>query len=248
MHKNKAIRLSVFGASGRLGRAIASLALSDPRFSLSEALTHAASPHLGTDIGLLIGKTAIGLSLQKEPQVKSDLWIDASLPSGLSTRLQWALEQKTPLVIGTTGLTEADHSLLKDASFHIPIFYTPNFSIGMALLGKLAQETARRFPSSEIDLVETHHCGKKDRPSGSSLLLAQAVQEVKGHALAVNIQSLRLRDVIGEHSLVFNSPEERLTLSHHTLSRVAFAKGALEAAHFLSRQKAALYTMDDLLH
>lgn len=205
--QNKPLQLEVFGASGRLGSAIVSLAKTDPRFAFSN-----------------------------EP----DLFIDARIATGLETRLQTVLEKKLPLVIGTTGLSSAQQELLIQASVHIPLFYTPNFSLGMALLQKLAAEVAKKFPA-DIDILESHHKHKKDIPSGSAKLLAQAVGGTSP------IHSIRAGEIFGEHTLFFNAPEERLTLTHTVHSRTAFARGALEAAIFLASQSPGFYTMQDLL-
>ena len=143
------------------------------------------------------------------------------------------------MVIGTTGIDVAE---LKTASKSIPIFYAPNFSLGMALLKRAAAEIARSFPSeAHIDLIETHHAGKKDAPSGSALSLAAAVDR------EVKIHSLRSGGIIGEHSLQFNTAEERIEIFHQVHTRDAFAKGALEAALFLMGKPAGLYGMDELL-
>jgi 4-hydroxy-tetrahydrodipicolinate reductase len=233
--KSKSLRLGVFGASGRLGRAIAALALTDPRFTLAAALTHAQSSHLGENLG------PPGPVLETTLRTKVDLLIDASLPPGLSSRLALAMDLKIPIVIGTTGFTDAEHQLLKNASTQIPVFHASNFSIGMAVMRKLARETARLFPSAQVDLIETHHSQKKDLPSGSALLLAKSIPQ------PVKIHSLRSGTVIGDHILLFNTPDERLTLSHEAHSRDVFARGALVAAAFLFAQKPALYGMEDIV-
>jgi 4-hydroxy-tetrahydrodipicolinate reductase len=238
----KSKRLAIFGASGRLGRAIAALALTDPRFSLVAALTHASSSHLGVDLGSLLNQKPVGVSLAVSSPQKSDLFIDASLPSGLSSRLALAIHSRCPIVIGTTGFTDADNELLKQAASQIPVFHACNFSIGMALMQRLARDTSRIFPSAHVDLIETHRSQKKDLPSGSALLLAQSIQQ------PVKIHSIRSGHVIGDHTLFFNTPDERLTLTHEAHSRDAFARGALEAAAFLITQKPGLYNMDSLLH
>lgn len=241
--KNKPLRIGLFGASGRLGQAIAELLLIDPRFSLTAALTHSRSFHLGTDIGILLHQKPLGLSLTDQLQTKIDLLIDVSLPEGISERLPLASTHKLPLVIGTTGLSKSDFQLLQQFSSQIPIFYSANFSIGIALLHKFARAMSRFFPA-HVDLIEKHHSQKKDAPSGTALSLAKTVEEAS--ATPVKIHSLRSGQIMGEHTLLFNTSEELLTLTHEVHSRKAFAKGALEAALFLKSQKPSLYGMDDL--
>ena len=219
---------------------------SDPRFTLAAALAHAESPHLCSDLGALLHQKPLGLPLLPEPSAKVDLFIDASLPPGFSSRLDLALRSECPLVVGTTGLSGSDWELLEKSVSRIPIFHSPNFSIGMALLNKFSAIAARLFPAAaQIDLIETHHCQKKDAPSGSALLLAKTVQEA-GRG-PVSIHSLRSGKIVGEHTLLFNTAEERLTIAHEAHSRDAFASGALAAAFFLAAQKPGLYGMEDLL-
>lgn len=235
------MRLGIFGATGRLGKAIGSAALEDPFFTITAALGRAS---LGTDYGTFLGLSPLGLAISKSPPLPlPDLFIDVSLSEGLSERLNTL----RPMVIGTTGLSKQDFSLLQEASRSIPIFYAANFSLGMALLKKMAAELASLFPSeADIDILETHRAGKKDAPSGSALHLAQTIKLARGEK-TVAIHSLRSGEIIGEHTLQFNHAEERLTLSHQVHSRKAFAKGALAAAQFLINQPPGLYGMDQLL-
>lgn len=165
-------------------------------------------------------------------QIDCDILIDVSSPEALAENLS----AKKPIVIGTTGHTT--FTLIESASKIFPIFYSPNFSLGIALMRKFTAELAHRFPS-DIDLIETHHLEKKDSPSGTALLLAKAAPNAKIH-------SIRSGKVIGEHTLIFNNSEEKLTLSHEVHSRQAFARGAIAAAHFLVGKPPGLYSMDNL--
>lgn len=162
-----------------------------------------------------------------------DVLIDVSSPAALLENLS----ANVPIVIGTTG--HLDFTPIEQASKRLPIFYSPNFSLGIALLRKIGAEIARRFPS-DIDLIETHHAQKKDTPSGTALQLAQIAPNV-------HIHSLRSGKVVGEHMLIFNTAEERITLSHEVHSREAYARGALAAARFLVGKPPGLYGMDNLL-
>ena len=239
------MKIALFGATGRLGRAIASLAQSQSDLSISEAIAHPDSAFLGEELGRLAGSPGLAIPVAPLFQNRSDLAIDAglalhpALPS-----LEAALAAKLPLVIGITALKDAHLSRLREAAEQIPIFYSPNFSIGMALLRRLCVEIAKQFPPCTADLFETHHAQKKDTPSGSALQLAC---DLKKNGLAPTIHSIRSGKIIGEHRIVFNSDEERLELSHTAHSRGAFAQGALQAARFLQKQKPGLYGMDDLL-
>lgn len=209
-------------------------------------------------IGLIGGKGLLGkeiaalyepkLLFTKEspayPHPEIDIYIDVSVKDALEHNLKAALDTKKPIVIGTTGHTTL--CSLIDASQQIPIFYTPNFSLGLALMRKLSIELACKFHrEAHIDLIEIHHSEKKDAPSGSALLLAKAVEQ--HHPATVNIHSIRSGKIPGKHTLCFNTAEEKLTLSHEAHSRTAFAKGALAAAFFLKNKPPGLYGMDELL-
>lgn len=161
-----------------------------------------------------------------------DVLIDVSSHKALLDNLSFG----KPLVIGTTG--HLSLAPIHEAAKHLPLFYAPNFSLGAALLKKTARFLSDHFPA-DIDLIEVHHKEKKDSPSGTALQLLADLKHAKVH-------SLRSGQTIGEHTLIFNAPEEKITISHQVHSREAFAKGAIAAARFLARQPPGLYTMDNL--
>lgn len=235
------IEIGIFGATGRFGQAIAIAALESPGFLIRAAISRS---RLGEDYGTFLGLSPLHLSIQQIPQDPlPSVFIDVSLPAGLEERLRY----KRPMVIGTTALSSADLTLIEEASSSIPIFYSTNFSLGMALLKRAAAEIARSFHfDAKIDLIETHHAEKKDAPSGSAVSLAAAIRDSNPEA-SIDIHSIRSGKIIGEHTLQFNTAEERIQLSHQAHSRRAFARGALEAAQFLHCQPPGLYGMDDLL-
>jgi 4-hydroxy-tetrahydrodipicolinate reductase len=176
------------------------------------------------------------------------VYIDVSLPEGLAARIELALKRKTPLVIGTTGLSASDLALVDKASAQIPILQTSNFSLGMTLMQKLAKEAAIAFHAdADIELVETHHTEKKDAPSGSAKMLAETVADAHPLKKKPSIRSVRLGKVVGEHVLSFLAPEEQIVLSHTAHSRDVFARGALAAARFLKEQLPGRYQMSDLI-
>jgi 4-hydroxy-tetrahydrodipicolinate reductase len=220
------IKIGLIGAKGRLGTAIEQLASNHPHFMIAK--------QFGRGDDLLEGDF--------------DLYIDVSLPEAFALNLQAAIRSNKPLVIGTTGLSEEDIDALEKASKQIPIFYAPNFSVGMAVMRKIASQTARLFDAAaEIEIIETHHIHKKDTPSGSAKSLATAIAKSHPKQKAPSLHSLRIGQTIGKHEIQFNSPSEQLTLIHTAYNRDLFAKGALIAARFLSTQTPDLYTMDHLL-
>ncbi|MBS0625087.1 MAG: 4-hydroxy-tetrahydrodipicolinate reductase [Verrucomicrobia bacterium] len=229
------IKIGIFGATGRLGRAIALAALQNPTFQIGSALGRS---HLGEDLGTLLGRAPIDVPIALQPaEPLPDLFIDVSLPANLSERLQ----VDRPLVIGTTGFSPADFEQIRKASERIPIFYTPNFSLGIALMKQAAEEISRRFfTDAHVDLIETHHAEKKDAPSGTALSIAEAIPNV-------NIHSIRSGKIAGEHTLRFNTAEEQIEITHRVHTRDAFARGALAAARFLIDRPPGLYDMNCLL-
>ena len=174
-----------------------------------------------------------------------DLYIDASLPPGVPHHLETAVAAKRPIVIGVTALSDETHTLLAAAAKSIPVFYSPNFSLGIALMKKFAEFISRAFhPEADIDLIETHHTKKKDAPSGTSLSIAKILEE---NGRKPTLHSIRSGEIIGIHELIFNTAEEQIAFTHTTHSRDAFARGALAAAAFLIRQDPGLYGMEDLM-
>lgn len=169
------------------------------------------------------------------PPTSADLLVAA----GLGNPLPYALSLRLPLVLATTGLPPAD---IAEAATQIPLFYD-NYSLGVALLRRLTAEAARLFPA-EIDLIESHHKHKKDAPSGTALLLADAIAQ---HQPRPAIHSIRSGETIGEHILRFNTPSEELTLSHRAHTRDVYAHGIFHAARFLQNKPPGLYSMQDLL-
>lgn len=203
----------VQGASGRLGQSLVALIEKDPAFSLSTSVESA------------------------------DVAIDVSAPAGLKKILEACLEAQKPLVIGTTGYSEEEKKMIQDASGKIPLLYAPNFSFGMALLKEIVGQAAKRVGTeANIEILEAHRKGKKDRPSGSAVDLAEAMERPD-----LPIHSIRCGDTIGDHSVLFGLDGEELELKHRVHSRTAFAKGALRAALFLKSQRPGYYTLCHLL-
>ena len=218
------IQLGLIGAEGKMGKRIQACIAQDARFSLQWGL----------------GSKGIVLGQKK----KVDIILDFSLPEAVEKNIHLALQENTPIVIGVTGLS--DRQLLQQASRHIPLFWSPNFSLGIAASVHLCQILSRMLPPSfSSHILETHHQYKKDSPSGSSLALAQAIEQ--GGKASPSIHSIRAGEIVGEHSVFFFGPEEKITLSHESLSKDVFAKGALEAALFLQSQPPGLYEMKNLI-
>ena len=223
------LKIAVCGATGRTGSRAAALAATDPRFHLVARVDRSRAAEFEDEAGAV---RAV---------------IDFTTPEACVRYAAAAARAKAAFITGTTGLSVVQRAQLGAAAKKIPVFAAPNFSRGVAMLMLLAEEAARRLPGYDAAIVEAHHSGKKDAPSGTALRLAQAVREGRGGDAAVPTSSLRLGDVVGDHELLLAGPFETLKLSHHAESRDVFARGALEAALWAVKKKPGLYDMADFL-
>ncbi len=254
-------RVLVVGAGGRMGQSLIRMIEASADLRLGAALEHAAHPSLGQEVsrGVKLGADARAACAQ------ADVGIDFSSPESTLALLEVASEAGLPLVIGTTGLIAANEARITAAAQRLPIVRAANFSIGITVLLELVAEAARRLEGYEIDVLEMHHDQKQDAPSGTALALARAAASARGqdfeHAAvyarqgqtgvrdpkSIGLQALRLGDSVGEHTVYFAGPGERLELAHRAHSRENFAAGALRAARWLVGRAPGLYTMRDVL-
>jgi 4-hydroxy-tetrahydrodipicolinate reductase len=223
------LSIAVCGATGRTGARVAALADADPRFRVVARVDRAGAGDFADQAGAC------------------SVVVDFSAPEAAVRFAAACARAKVAFVTGTTGLDQAQRGRIAEAARKTAVFSAPNFSRGVALLAHLASEAARRLPGFDAAIVETHHAGKRDAPSGTALRLARAVQEGRGTDAAVPTASVRAGDVVGDHSLVLAGPGERLELIHRAESRDVFARGALDAALWLAKKKPGLYGMNDLL-
>lgn len=191
---------------------------------------------------------------------EADVLVDFSASAALAATLAAARTHRTPVVIGTTGLTPAHHALIDAAAREIAVLQTGNTSLGVTLLSVLVERAAAALPGWDVEVVEMHHRLKRDAPSGTALLLGEAAARGRGTAMtaetdrdrvrqdgAVGFASLRGGTVVGDHSIVLAGPHERITLGHVAEDRSLFAHGAVRAALWLRDRPAGRYTMRDVL-
>ena len=192
----------------------------------------------------------------------ADVIIDFSNRAATRDVLAYALKHRLPAVVATTGQTDGDNALIGRASLEIPVFVSANMSTGVALLTEIAGIVAAAMPESEIEIIETHHDKKEDAPSGTALMLADAVsahrsgtQTVFGRhgrgargASEIGIHSVRVGGEIGTHEIIFGSYNQTITVRHEAHSRAMYADGAVRAARFLLSRSAGLYSMKDMLN
>lgn len=178
-----------------------------------------------------------------------DVVIDFSSDDGARRAAQLADRLGAALLVGTTALSPETLDLLEKTSQNVAVMIAANTSLGVAVLNHLAAEAARLLGSEyQIDIIESHHVMKKDAPSGTALRIAQAIRDSTGIDLpADRMHCIRAGDIIGEHTIHFAGPGERIQLSHSATNRDLFARGALRAAAWLHTQKPGLYTIEQSL-
>lgn len=187
--------------------------------------------------------------------------IDFSHHTAVGSLMDFCTAKNLPVVVATTGHTAEEKAVIAEAAKKIPVFFSANMSIGVALLAELAKKAASVFPEANIEIVEKHHNQKLDVPSGTALLLAHRMQEVltdsvllvgrhengKRTAKEIGIHSLRLGNEVGTHEIIIATGSETITLKHEAENRSLFANGALAAAKFLEGKTAGLYSMQDII-
>ena len=262
------IRITIAGASGRMGRALARAVVESDDMILAHALERSGHAELGRDMGDLAGLGSLGVTLHENSLAAlaaSDAVLDFSAPAGSTALAELAAQARIVHVIGTTGLSDADVARLKAAARHAVIVKSGNMSLGVNLLAALVKAAAKALPNYDIEIQEMHHRMKVDAPSGTALLLGEAAAAGRGVSLhehqvrardghtgarpdgAIGFASLRGGTVVGDHSVVLAGPFERLELVHRAEDRMIFAKGALAAARWGQGKKPGLYSMTDVL-
>ena len=222
------VRVLLIGAAGRMGKAIIDLANGDSEIDVA-------------------GQCDLGDPIESAMK-NCDVAIDFSNAAATPEICEAALQHRKPLVIGTTGHSQAQRTMIKESAQSLPIVFASNFSIGVNVLfwltGKAAQQLGGDF---DAEIIETHHTMKKDAPSGTAKTLAEILKAAERTPSEIPIQSIREGDVVGEHTVIFSGPSERLELTHRAASREIFARGALRAAKWIVNQPPGLYSMQDVL-
>ncbi len=196
----------------------------------------------------------------KDCPVQGDVLVDFSFHTATKTLLEDAIDKNLPCVIATTGHTDEERAFIIEASKKIPVFFTANYSLGVAVTAKLVKD-AVSYIDGDIEIIETHHNRKVDAPSGTALMLANEIKSVKPELEIkcgrnglckreqneIGIQSIRMGNVVGIHEVMINTGNETLTIRHEAHARALFANGALTAAEFLIGKPAGLYDMKSLM-
>ncbi len=252
------IKVGIHGSTGRVGRLL--IENLDKDQHANPAVLHAIDAFSFTP-----PKEAIITDNVKTLLEKSDVVIDFTIAAGTQTLLEAALAHPTPLVIGTTGLDEHQYNLLQEASTRMPILYSTNMSLGVAVLNRLVELASKSLSDFDIEIVEQHHRHKKDAPSGTALTLGEYAAKGRGLNLdevrisgrngligerskdEIAIMALRGGDIVGRHTVGFYNDGEFIEMNHTATSRDTFAKGAIKAAKWITKQPNGLYTIADCL-
>jgi len=222
------VRVLLIGAAGRMGKTIADLANGDPKIDI-------------------IARCDLGDPTERAMR-NCDVAIDFSHAGAITEICAAALQHRKPLVIGTTGHSTEQRGTIEETAQSLPIVFASNFSVGVNVLFWLTRKAAEQLGGDfDVAIVETHHKMKKDAPSGTAKTLAEVLKGTKKTKREIPIQSIREGDVVGEHTINFIGPAERLELTHRAASREIFARGALRAAQWIISQSPGLYSMQDVL-
>ena len=239
------MRAVICGANGAMGKLICGI--------LGQEVVGRVSLH---------GEDGAAKTFDELGTVEADVVLDFSHHTVVFDVLNYAKKIGAAAVIGTTGHTAEEKEAIYAAAKEIPVFFSGNMSLGIAVLCRLAKEAAAFFPDADIEIVEAHHNRKVDAPSGTAMMLFDAIRQVRPEAKAncgrsgecprtkeeVGISSLRMGSVVGIHEVHIHTGTQCLTLRHEAVTRDMLAEGAVEAARFLTGKAAGLYNMESILN
>lgn len=263
------MKLAIAGAAGRMGRVLTRIVNETPDAEVAGGLEPKGSPHVGADMGELAGVGRLDVAITDDPialLTHVDGIIDFTVPQATQALVELSAQARIVHVIGTTGIDAAGDAKIKAAARHARIVKSGNMSLGVNLLAVMVKKVAAALGEDfDIEVLEMHHKHKIDAPSGTALLLGQAAAE--GREIDLGSRSVRSRDghtgarpagdigfatlrggsVVGEHTVMFAGPAERIELTHKAESRDIFARGAVRAALWAFDKKPGLYSMTDVL-
>lgn len=252
------IKVGIHGSTGRVGRLLIENLKKDEK--AKPYMLHAIE-----DFDFTLPADVEITSEHKTLLQKSDVVIDFTISIGTEALLESALANPCPMIIGTTGLNEHQMNLLKEASTKMPILYSTNMSLGVAVLNRLVELASKSLSEFDIEIVEQHHRYKKDAPSGTALTLGEYAARGRGLDLddvrvsgrngligerskdEIAIMALRGGDIVGRHTVGFYNDGEFIEMNHTATSRDTFAKGAIRASKWIVEQPNGLYTISDCL-
>lgn len=263
------LNVAIGGSNGRMGKALVQAAMDEPEIAIGAASVTENCPSLGEDVGLISGVGPLHVvTVDDFEQVMDDfdLMFDFTGTEATIMHLDLCSRYGKKMVIGTTGFTLEEKQHIKDISKEIAIVFAPNMSVGVNVLFKLIEQaTAVLGDSSDIEIIEAHHRNKVDAPSGTALHMGEVAAGVLGRNLSdvavygreglvgkrqdktIGFETIRAGDIIGDHTIMFASPGERIEITHRSSSRMNYAVGAIRAALWLQDKENGLYNMQDVL-
>jgi 4-hydroxy-tetrahydrodipicolinate reductase len=259
--------LAIVGISGRMGQSLVRALRDTPGWRLSGAAASASSDKLGRDAALEGEASGVPITADLTLALRgASVAVDFSSPAATAAHVRACAAARIPVLIGTTGLDAASHAILEEAGRLIPVLIAPNTSVGVSVLSQLVSLATRGLgPGFDIEISEAHHRSKRDAPSGTALALGEVAADARGQALkevsiydrtghsaprkpgSIGFSVVRAGDIVGEHTVTFAAPGERLEITHRATDRMIFARGALRAAAWLIGRPAGLYSMRAVL-
>ena len=261
------MRIAIAGADGRMGRMLIEAVLNSEDLTLAVALNRPDSPSIGQDAGAFLGlETGVRITDNLAALADADCLIDFTRPEATLSHLQACIEHGVKCVIGTTGFDEAGKKAIQAASQKTAIVFAPNMSVGVNVTLKLLEMAARLLNSGyDVEVFEAHHRNKVDAPSGTALAMGEAVAHAWGEDLneiaewarhgdtgprengRIGFSVVRGGDIIGDHTVYFCGPGERIEITHRSNNRSTYAQGSVRAARYLARKDFGLFDMHDVL-
>jgi len=252
------MKLGVTGAGGRMGRTLIEAIQAERGLQLAAALEAPGSPALGTELAGVRIASDVAAAV-----AGCDVLIDFTRPEGTMKHVEACVARSRAIVIGTTGLSDAQLKSIREAAKKIPVCLSPNFAVGVNVLFKAVESAARALGGDyDVEIVEAHHRHKIDAPSGTALKLGEVISSVlkKKDFISgregetgerprgqIGFHAIRGGDIVGEHTVLFAGAGERLEFTVRSQSRMTYAAGAVRAAKWLQKQSAGLYDMFDVL-
>ncbi len=254
MKYKEVIKIGIVGVGGKMGQAIARLAIHDPNVTINGASEYTNHKWIGKDIGDLLGELSINVFVSDNMQSffkNLDVVIEFGLEEATIKFVKEASKRNVAFISGSTGLSTETIKLLKKYSKKIPIFWSPNMSIGANILKQVASEISLKVAKDfDVDITDIHHIQKRDTPSGTALSIKESIESSlkrKKIKKNVNVSTIRAGDSTGEHSVIFSGKGEKIIIKHISTSRNIFAHGAIEVAKWISMKKSGLYNMTNFL-
>ena len=254
MKRNEKVKIGIVGISGRMGKAIAINVLESSETKLEAGSEKKNHPSINKDIGLLLGKKMLGINVtsKKEEFFKNiDVVIEFGLGKATKEYLKEAKKYGIAFLSGSTGIDKQTERQLKEAAEKIPVFWSPNMSIGANIVKEVSGLVAEKLPSEfDIDITDLHHKNKKDIPSGTAIAINKNIElelKKKKNFKKPKIHAFRSGDSTGEHAIIFSGKGERIEIKHISTSREIFSSGAVKVATWLHKKKKGFYKMQDYL-